>query len=88
MGRRREEAIAPRRRQSAAGAPVNARRRSQPQSAEETREVADYVRDDSHLETREEFALNGVSDWEGAAQISLQRAREVFAVLQRMPTEA
>ena len=36
----------------------------------------------------EAFALNGVSDWEGAAQISLQRAREVFAVLQSLSTEA
>ena len=53
-----------------------------------TREVADYVRDDSHVETREAFALNGVSDWEGAAQISLQRAREVFAALQSLPTDA
>ena len=48
----------------------------------QTREVADYVRDPLHPEAQAQFSLHGVSDWRGLAQLSLLRARDVFAVLQ------
>ena len=53
-----------------------------------TREIADYVRDDAHPEAQALFSLRGVSNWRELAQISLLRARDVFAALQSMPTEA
>ena len=53
-----------------------------------TREIADYVRDDAHPEAQALFSLRGVSNWRETAQISLQRARDVFAALQSLPTEA
>ena len=53
-----------------------------------TREVADYVRDALHPEARVLFRRRGVSNWRELAQISLLRAREVFAVLQSLSTEA
>ena len=48
----------------------------------QTREVADYVRDPMHPEAQAQFSLNGVSDWQGLAELSLLRARDVFAALQ------
>ncbi len=53
-----------------------------------TREIADYVRDDAHPEAQALFSLRGVSSWRELAQISLLRARDVFAALQSLPTEA
>ena len=53
-----------------------------------TREIADYVRDDAHPEAQALFSLRGASNWRELAQISLSRARDVFAALQSMPTEA
>ena len=53
-----------------------------------TREVADYVRDSLHPEAQGLFMKQGVSNWRELAQISLQRARDVFAALQSMPNEA
>jgi len=53
-----------------------------------TREVADYVRDPLHPEAQDLFMKQGVSGWRELAQISLQRARDVFAALQSLPTEA
>ena len=52
------------------------------------REIADYVRDDAHPEAQALFRRRGVSDWRGLAQISLLRARAVFAALQSLPDEA
>ena len=46
------------------------------------RETADYVRDPMHPEVQAQFRLHGVSGWRGLAQISLLRARDVFAALQ------
>ena len=54
----------------------------------QTREVADYVRDALHPEVRVLFRRRGASNWRELAQISLLRARDVFAVLQSLPTEA
>ena len=53
-----------------------------------TREIADYVRDDAHPEAQAMFRLYGASDWRELAQISLQRARDVFAALRSLPPEA
>ena len=53
-----------------------------------TREVADYVRDSLHPEAQGVFMKQGVSRWRELAQVSLLRARDVFAVLQSLPTEA
>ena len=53
-----------------------------------TREIADYVRDSVRPETQAIFRLNGVSDWRELAQISLVRARDAFAALQRLPPDA
>ena len=53
-----------------------------------TREVADYVRDPLHPEAQDLFMKQGVSGWRELAQFSLLRARDVFAALQSMPTEA
>ena len=50
------------------------------------REVADYVRGDA--EAQAIFLLHDVSGWRELAQVSLVRAREVFATLQRLPHEA
>ena len=60
----------------------------QPNRLRKTREIADYVRDPLHPEAQAQFSLNGVSDWREMAQISLQRARDVFAALRSMPTDA
>ena len=54
----------------------------------QAREIADYVRGDAHPEAQKLFVLYGVSDWRELAQVSLIRAREVFAALQRLPPEA
>ena len=53
-----------------------------------TREVADYIRDPLHPEAQGLFMKQDVSNWRELAQISLLRARDVFAVLQSLPTEA
>ena len=53
-----------------------------------TREIADYVRDDAHPEVRALFRLYGVASWRELAQISLQRAHDVFAALRSLPPEA
>ena len=53
-----------------------------------TREIADYVRDDAHPEAQALFRLYGVSSWRAMAELSLLRARAVFAALQGLPTEA
>ena len=52
------------------------------------REIADYVRDPMHPEVQTQFSLNGASDWRELAQISLQRARDVFTALRSLPPEA
>ena len=54
----------------------------------EAREIADYVRDSAHTEAQAMFSLHGVSDWRELAQVSLARALDVFAALQRLPAEA
>ena len=48
----------------------------------QTREVADYVRDDGRPEAQAQFSLHGVSDWRELAEASLLRAREAFVALQ------
>ena len=53
-----------------------------------TREIADYVRDDAHPEAQALFRLYGVSSWREMAQTSLQCARDLFAALRSMPTDA
>ena len=54
----------------------------------QTREIADYVRDNAHPETQAMFRRRGVSSWRELAQISLQRALDVFAALRSLPPEA
>ena len=54
----------------------------------QTREIADYVRDDAHPEAQALFRRRGVSSWREMAQISLGNARAVFAALQSLPNEA
>ena len=53
-----------------------------------TREVADYVRDPMHPEVQTQFSLNGVSSWREMAELSLLRARDVFAALRSLPADA
>ena len=54
----------------------------------QTREIADYVRDPLHPEVQTQFSLNGASDWREMTELSLLRARDVFAALRSLPTEA
>ena len=48
----------------------------------QTREVADYVRDDGRPEAQALLSLHGESGWRELAEASLLRAREAFAALQ------